>query len=100
MIMSTKNKKKVIKNLIKKPPKKSTRIDAKEFNELINKKEADINREIFRKHFSFQRPSKTLKAVYNTDDKKKNNDLINVIKSELSDSKDEIEAVSEDEKET
>ena len=67
---------------------------------MINKKEADINREIFRKHFSFQRPSKMLKAAYSTDDKKKDNDLINVIRSELSDSKDEIEAVSEDEKET
>ena len=31
---------------------------------------------------------------------KRKNDLINVIRSELSDSKDEIEAVSEDEKET
>ena len=31
-----------------------------------------------------------LKAVYNTNSKKKNNDLINAIKSGLSDLKDEI----------
>ena len=38
-----------------------------------------------------------LKAVYNIDNKKKNRDLINIIKNGLSDSKDEIEKMSEDE---
>ena len=33
------------------------------------------------KTFIFQRPSDMLKTVYNTNDRKKNNDLVNVIKS-------------------
>ena len=36
-------------------------------------------------------PTSMLKAVYDTNDKKKNNDLINVIKSGLSDFRKEIE---------
>ena len=38
-----------------------------------------------------------LKAVYNTNSKMKNTDLINVIKSGLNDLKDEIKEMSEDE---
>ena len=37
----------------KEPPKKPTKIDANEFNELINKEETDINSELFQKHFNF-----------------------------------------------
>ena len=55
-----------------------------------------INRELSQRYFRFQRPGEMLKVVYNTNDKKKNNDLINVIKSGLSDLKDEIEKMSED----
>ena len=55
-----------------------------------------INRELSQRYFRFQRPSEMLKVVYNTNDKKKNNDLINVIKSGLSDLKDETEKMSED----
>ena len=40
-----------------------------------------------------------LKAVQNTDDRKKNNELVNIIKSELDDLKDEIEEMPEDETE-
>ena len=40
-----------------------------------------------------------LKTVYNTNDKKKNNDLVIMIKSGLSDLKKEIENMSEEEKE-
>ena len=71
----------------------------RELNELIIKKETDINSELFRKHFNFQRPSEMLKAVYTTNDRKKNNDLVNVIKSGLSDLKNEIENMSTEEKE-
>ena len=71
----------------------------RKFNELINKKETDINRELFQKHFKFQRPSDMLKFVYTTNDKKKNDDLGNLIKSGLSDLKNEIENMNEEEKE-
>ena len=48
----------------------------------------------------FQRPSDLLKSVYKTNYKKKNNDLVNVIKSGLNDLKKEIENMGEEEKET
>ena len=88
------------KNLDKKElPKKPTKDDLSEFNEWVNKKETGINRELFKKNFNFQRPSEMLKTVYNTNDRKKNNDLVNVIKSALSDLKKEIEDMSKEEKE-
>ena len=62
------------------------------------KKETGINRELFKKHFNFQRPSDMLKIVYNTNDKNKNNDLINIIKIELSDLKKEMEDMNKEEK--
>ena len=39
-----------------------------------------------------------LKAVYTTNDKKQNSQLVNIIKSGLSDLKNEIENMSEEEK--
>ena len=70
----------------------------KEFNELINKEETDINRELYKRHLNIHRPSKMLKIVYTTNDKKENNKLVDVIKSGLSDLKNEIEKMSENEK--
>ena len=60
------------------------------FNEWVNKKETGISRGLFQKYFRFQRPSDMLKSVYKTNDKNKNNKLVNVIKSELNDLKNEI----------
>ena len=102
MIMSTSLKKKIKKQSDKKPdkkqpPKKSSKIDANEFNELINKEDTDINSELFKKHFSFQRPSEILKAVYTTKTRRTNEKLVNVIKTGLSDLKNEIKEMSDDE---
>ena len=69
------------------------------FNEWANRKETGINYELFQKHFKFQKPSDILKSVYKTNDKKNNNKLVNIIKSGLSDLKNEIEDMSEEEKE-
>ena len=66
------------------------------FNEWVNEKERDINNEVFQEHFSFQRPSDMLKSVYKRNDKKKNSKLINVIKSGVSDLKNEIENIEEE----
>ena len=44
-----KRKNKLWKPWQKKPPKKSTKTDVKEFNESINKEQTGINSEIFRK---------------------------------------------------
>ena len=88
------------KNLDKKePPKKPTKDDLSRFSEWVNKKETDINHKLFKKYFSFQRPSDMLKVEYNTDDKNKNKKLVNVIKSGLSDLKNEIKNMGEEEKE-
>ena len=72
-------------------PEKPTKADLEEINKLVIKKETDIDRDLFKKCFNFQIPSSMLKAVYDTNDKKKNNDLINVIKSGLSDFRKQIE---------
>ena len=69
------------------------------FNEWVNKKETDINYELFEKHFKFQRPSDMSKPACKTNDKKNNNMLVNIIKSGLSDLKNETEDMSKEEKE-
>ena len=55
------------------------------FNEWVNKKEADINHELIKKYFKFQKLSDMLKVIYTTNDKNKYNKLLNMIKSGLSD---------------
>ena len=77
-----------------------TKTDANEFNEWIIKKEADINGELFMKHFNFQNPSDMLKNLYQINDKEKKNKLVNVINSGLKDLKEEIKKMSEEERET
>ena len=66
------------------------------FNEWVNKKERGINSEIFQNYFSFQRAGDML---INIIDKYKNNDIVNIIKSGLSDLKSETENMSEEQKE-
>ena len=83
----------------KEPPKKQTIDDLREFNAWINREEIGINRKLFQNHFKMQRPSDMLKALYTTNNKKKNSDLANSVKSGLTDLKKEIEIMSEEEKE-
>ena len=71
--------------------------DAIAFNEQINKEETDINTELFKKHFKFQRPSNMLKCLYKANTNQ-NNELVNVINSGLKDLKEEIKEMSEEEK--
>ena len=59
-----------------------------------------IKTELFKRFFNFQMASAMLKAIYDTDNKNKNRDLVNVIKSRLSNLQDEIKEMSEDEIET
>ena len=49
-----------------------------------------MNRELFQEYFKFQMLTAMLKTPYNLNDKKKNNLLVNTIKSGLNDLKDEI----------
>ena len=82
----------------KEPHKKPAKDDANKFNKWVNREETDINSKIFHKCSSFQRPSDMLKEVYKINDKNKNNKLVDMIKSGLSDLKNEIEDMSEEEK--
>ena len=55
---------------------------------------------MFKEYFNFKVPSALVKKLYETKDKKKNNDLVELIKIRWSNLKDEIEKMSQDEKET
>ena len=102
MIISTslkKRKNKLIKSLIKRPLRKPTKSGVKQFNELINKEEMDVNRVLFQNFFKLRMPSAMLSDLYNTNSKRENNALVNVIKSRLVDLKNEIEKISENETE-
>ena len=64
----------------------------------IIRDEKDINMDLFKEYFNYESPSKLLKDVYNTN-KKKNNDLVNMIKNRVCDLEKEIEKISVNEKE-
>ena len=81
----------------KEPPKNRTKNDVRELNEFITKQETSMNRELFKRYFNFQMPTAILKALYTFNDRKKNNELVNIIKSGLSDLKNEIERMSKNE---
>ena len=66
-------------------------------NEFITKEETGINSELFKRYFNFQMSTAMLKDLYIFNDRKKNNQLVTKIKSGLSDLKNEIERISEDE---
>ena len=68
-------------------------------NKRIIDEEIDLNEELFKKYFKFQRPSDMLMYLNKTNDKEKNNELVNVINSGLKDLKEEIKKMSEEEKE-
>ena len=87
-----KNKNKKKKNKIKKA------IDVNKFNESIIKEETKINKELFNKHFHYQTPSALLKDLYNTNNKEKNSLLLSVINSRIKDLKEQINKMSEKER--
>ena len=74
--------------------------EQKEFIEYIENKPKTIDYNLFKEYFKFKVPSALVKKLYETKDKKKNNDLVELIKIRWSNLKDEIEKMSEDEKET
>ena len=71
----------------KEPPKKPTQTDIDEFTEFIITEETGINKELFKNYFNFQMLTALLKVLYNLDDKDKNKQLVDVIKSGLIDLK-------------
>ena len=55
---------------------------------------------MFKKYFNFTSPTVLTKQLFKIKNKKENNELVNIINSGLIDLRDEIEKMSEDEKET
>ena len=80
---------------------KDRRYEKYAFNMLfrdITEAETNKNIELFHKYFNFTKPSLMLKVLKNVDNKEKNNDFVNIIKSGLNDLKDDIKNMSLDEK--
>ena len=71
---------------------------SKKFTEYIEKESKDINYDLFKTYFNFSLPSALAKQFHETKNKNKNNKLVNVVNNGLSDLKDNIEKMSEDEK--
>ena len=69
----------------------------KNYQKYIENESKITNYGFFRKHFNFAVPSALVKQLYVTKNKNKNNGLVNVIKSGLSDLKDETNEMSKDE---
>ena len=65
------------------PLKSDDKTDFDELNEQIMKEETEINKEVFKKFFRFQKPTEMLKALNNLNDREKNNLLMNTIKCGL-----------------
>ena len=66
-----------------------------EINEYIAKEKIDLNEELFKKYFNFQRRTDMFMLLNKTKDKTKNIELVNVINSGLKDLKEEIKKMSE-----
>ena len=64
---------------------------------MTNKKEAHINNELFKKHFNVQTPSFMYRVFYETNDKEKNSELVDIFNSGLKDLKEEIKNMSKEE---
>ena len=66
------------------------------YDEII-KYEKDINMKLFQKHFDVQRPSLILKSLYSIDDKETNNDFSDMVGSSLTDLKDNLRTMFQNE---
>ena len=76
---------------------KPTKDGAIALNKRIIDEEIDLNEELFLKNFKFQRPSDMFIYLNKTNDKEKNNELVNLINSGLKDLKEEIKKMPEKE---
>ena len=67
--------------------------------ELIARKETDINKQLFKDYFGFQMSTAMLKSLHQLDNTEKNKESVSMIKSRLSDLKEETKNMSKEEKE-
>ena len=70
----------------------------KKFIKYIENESKGINYDLFKDYFDLVVPSVLAKKLYETKNKNKNNDLVELIKVRWSNLKDEFEKISEDEK--
>ena len=74
--------------------------EQKEFIEYIENKSKTIDYNLFKDYLSFSVPTALPKKLFETKNKKENNELVKLIRVRWSNLKDEIDKMSEDEKET
>ena len=82
-----------------KEEREETKTDMTEISKYIAEEETDINKELFKRHFNFQRPSDIFNSLNNINDIEENNKLVDVIISGLKDLKKDIKEMSEEERE-
>ena len=73
---------------------KETITDIDEFSKNIAEKETDINEELFKRYFGFQKPSDIFNSLINANDREKNNKLVDSIIGVLKNLKKEINEMS------
>ena len=66
-------------------------------NKHIINEETNINEEVLKKHFNFQKSSDMLIYLNERNDKEKNNELVKIFNSGLEDLKEEIKKMSKEE---
>ena len=69
----------------------------KQFFEYIENESKDISYDLFEDYFDFSVPSALAKKLYETKNKNKNNELVELIKASWSDLKDKTEKMSKEE---
>ena len=72
----------------------SEKKSVKKFIEYVEKKSKDLNYDLFKNYFNFVVPSSLAKKLYETKNKKKNNELIKATMNKWSNLKDEIKKMS------
>ena len=72
--------------------------DYEKFFKYVEDESKGIKYDLFKEYFDFKVPTALATTLYETKDKKKNKDLVELIKIRWSNLKDEIEKMSEDEK--
>ena len=85
-------------NVFKTKEEESKKERSKQIFKYIEDESKDIKYDLFKEYFDFELPTVLAKKLYETKDKKKNNDLVELIKIRWSNLKDEIGKMSEDEK--
>ena len=73
--------------------------EEKELIKYVENKSKTIDYNLFKKYFNFKVPSALAKKLFETKDKKRNNELVELIRARCSNLQDEIKKMSEDEKE-